>query len=81
MKIPRLIAALGLAALLSACITPHQEDAKLRMPWPATSEPGLRAYAAPKDDYPTIGGDILKGTAPQPIADTIAAASPPPSSR
>ncbi|HZZ36108.1 MAG TPA: hypothetical protein VFE03_10310 [Caulobacteraceae bacterium] len=63
----RILAAAALAAPLCACISPHQEDAKLRMPWPAGSEPGLIAYAEPKADYPTVGGDILKGTAPQPI--------------
>jgi len=78
MKILRLIAALGAAAPLAACFTPHQEDARLRMPWPATTEPGLLAYAAPRQDYPTVGGDILKGTAPQAIPDTITGEPPTP---
>ena len=73
----RIIAIAALLAPLGGCISPHQEDAKLRMPWPAAVEPGLVAYAEPKTDYPTVGGDILKGTAPMPVIDTAPIVEPP----
>lgn len=76
MSFLRILAALALAAPLAACISPHQEDAKLRMPWPSAAEPGLTAYSEPRADYPTVGGDILKGTAPQPIPDIRPTAPP-----
>jgi hypothetical protein len=78
MKPVRIIAILAAAGSLGACVTPHQEDAKLRMPWPAASEQGLVAYAQPNDRYPTVGGDILRGTAPQVLTDSRL---PPPANR
>ena len=59
--------ALGAAMLaisLGGCVAYHQEVAVLRMPRPAAEPPELAAYARPNPDYPTVGGDILRGTAP-----------------
>ena len=79
MNAVRLAAALGLAALLAGCASGRHEDAKLRMPWPLPPPAPLLAYAEPKDNYPTIGGDILKGTSPQEQeAMTATAMTPPP---
>ena len=61
MRYFKAVAALALAAGLGACVLPyHQENAALRMVRPAAQEKALVDYAAPKTDYPTIGGDILK---------------------
>ncbi|HEX7759690.1 MAG TPA: hypothetical protein VF459_09320 [Caulobacteraceae bacterium] len=52
--------ALG-AALLGGCVMPyHEENAALRMVRPAAQTRALADYAAPNNDYPTVGGDILK---------------------
>jgi hypothetical protein len=67
----RLVTVLALTAGLCGCVTPHQEDAKLRMPWPAAPQADLLAYAAPHPDYPTVGGDILKGTSPVEAAPAL----------
>jgi hypothetical protein len=57
------------AALLSfglgGCVSYHQEVAALRMPRPTGEAPGLAAYATADQQYPSVGGDILKGTSPQ----------------
>jgi hypothetical protein len=57
-------AAAILAASLTACVGYHQENAALRMVRPAAAPAELRAYAPPNSDYPSVGGDILKGTSP-----------------
>jgi hypothetical protein len=50
------------------------------MPWPLPPPAGIAAAAAPKGDYPTLGGDVLKGTSLADLAAARAAAttSPPP---
>jgi CRISPR-associated Cas5-like protein len=53
---------LALAVPLSACVTAYQEDVAKRMPWPTPPPSALLARAEPNDDYPTVGGDILKGS-------------------
>ena len=67
----------GLAALalpLCACIShTHQESAALPQPWPQPP-PNLAAYGPPAPDYPSIGGDILKGSTPADLAAARAAA-------
>ena len=70
----------GAAAVLAACVPYHQERPALRMarPEPALSE--LSAYAAARTDYPTVGGDILKGTSPAESAAYQATTSAPASS-
>ena len=56
------LAAVALTAGLSAC--GHTENARLRMPHPGAEPPALTAYAPANGDYPSVGGDILKGSAP-----------------
>ena len=59
------LAAIGLAAAgLAACVPYHQERPALRMARPNAEPPELSAYAPPNADYPSVGGDIRKGTAP-----------------
>ena len=69
------------ALLLGGCVGHiHTENAALTMPWPAAPAAALTAHAAPNPDYPTVGGDILKGTAPADLEAARAAAiaqSPP----
>ena len=50
-----------LAAGLGGCARYHQEVAALRMARPPANPP-LAAYAAAAPAYPSVGGDILKGT-------------------
>jgi hypothetical protein len=58
--------AAGLVSIgLGGCVGYHQEVAALRMPRPTGVAPGLAAYAAAEPQYPSVGGDILKGTSPQ----------------
>ncbi|MBV9995231.1 MAG: hypothetical protein JO127_08455 [Caulobacteraceae bacterium] len=48
---------------LGLCGCYHLERPALRMERPG-GPAALSAYAAAKQDYPSAGGDILKGTAP-----------------
>ena len=75
--VPALAAA---AATLSACAGYHQEVAALRMARPAPAPAALAAYAAPKRAYPSVGGDILRGTSPTSAAayDATVGDTPPP---
>jgi hypothetical protein len=50
---------------LGGCVSYHQEVAALRMPRPTGEASGLAAYAAADQQYPSVGGDILRGTSPQ----------------
>jgi hypothetical protein len=52
-----------LATSLGGCVAYHQEVAALRMPRPTAEAPGLAGYAAADPDYPSVGGDILRGAA------------------
>jgi hypothetical protein len=76
------VAAAGwLAISLGGCVGYHQEVAALRMPRPTGEEPALAAYAAPDQQYPSVGGDILQGTSPTSEAAydaTVGARVPPP---
>jgi hypothetical protein len=59
--------ALGAAMLamsLGGCVSYHQEVAALRMPRPTAEPTELAAYAGADPDFPSVGGNILKGTAP-----------------
>ena len=68
--------ALALALPLAACMThTHQENAALPQPW--SKPPDLAAYAPPAPDYPSVGGDILKGSSPADLAAARAAAIQP----
>ncbi|HEY1752575.1 MAG TPA: hypothetical protein VGG29_15050 [Caulobacteraceae bacterium] len=67
---------------LAGCAGYHQEVAALRMPRPAAEPAELAAYARPSPAYPSVGGDILKGTAPHAAAAYDATSGervPPPS--
>ena len=59
-----LLAGLAGAALGGCVAATHPENAALRAPWPPESPPALLAFQPPSRDYPTVGGDILKGTSP-----------------
>jgi hypothetical protein len=58
------VAAGVLAAGLGGCVSYHQEVAVLRMARPNGLDPTLARYVAPDPVYPSVGGDILKGTSP-----------------
>jgi hypothetical protein len=74
----RISALCVLAALAAACVPYHQERTALRMPRPEAQPPELSAYAAPNKDFPTVGGDILKGTSPGETAAYQATVGAPP---
>lgn len=49
------------ATALSGCVmASHQENAALRMVRPAAQTQALADYTRPNNDFPTVGGDILK---------------------
>jgi hypothetical protein len=78
MTLWKALAAGALAAALCGCVTrTHVENAALTMPWPKPPGPELLAYAPPSQDYPTVGGDILKGASPAEQAAARAAAARP----
>ncbi len=63
----RRILAVGMAfaaAGVGGCTHYHQEVAALRMARPAVESAQLSAYARGEPNYPSVGGDILKGTGP-----------------
>jgi hypothetical protein len=64
MKLTPLIGAALIAAGLDGCVSYHQEVAALRMPRPRVEPAELTSYATANNDYPSVGGDILKGTSP-----------------
>jgi len=67
----QVLGAAALAVTLAGCVTrTHVENAALTMPWPKPPSAELLAFAPPDSDYPTVGGDILKGASP---ADQAAA--------
>lgn len=63
-------------ATLGACADYHQEVAALRMPRPTAHSALLAAYAPPSPNYPSVGGDILRGTAPKSSAAYDASQDP-----
>ena len=64
MRLGHAFGAAMVAISLGGCVAYHQEVAALRMPRPSAEPPELAAYARPNPDYPTVGGNILRGTAP-----------------
>jgi hypothetical protein len=76
-----IVAAATLLSLgLGGCVGYHQEVAALRMPRP-DGDAQLAAYAAADPQYPSVGGNILKGTSPRSEAAydaTVGARAPPP---
>jgi hypothetical protein len=67
-----------LAGGLGGCAFYHQENPALRMPRPKALSPELTSYAAANEDYPSVGGDILKGTSPHEAAAYDATVGAPP---
>jgi hypothetical protein len=66
--------AVALALPLCGCIShTWQENAALPQPWPQPP-PNMAAYGPPAADYPSVGGDILKGSTPADLAKARAAA-------
>ena len=66
--------AVAAALPLCACIShTRPESAALPQPWPQPP-PNLAAYGPPAPDYPSVGGDILKGSTPADLAEARAAA-------
>ncbi|HEV2364888.1 MAG TPA: hypothetical protein VGS12_11900 [Caulobacteraceae bacterium] len=55
---------IGTAAALAGCFSTHTENAKLQMPWPNHESTALSAYAKADPNWPSVGGDILKGASP-----------------
>lgn len=69
---------------LAACVHYHQEVAALRMTRPLAEPVELSAYARADANYPSVGGDILKGTSPTAAAAYEATSGenvPPPADR
>ncbi|MEO8812766.1 MAG: hypothetical protein ABI376_07640 [Caulobacteraceae bacterium] len=66
------------AATLCGCAGGRLENAAVRMPWPRSPSPDLVAYAPPAADYPSVGGDVLKGASPADREAARAAAIAPP---
>ncbi|HEY2179245.1 MAG TPA: hypothetical protein VGH15_11740 [Caulobacteraceae bacterium] len=65
MAVFRTVALASLALIAGGCATrAYHENAALRAMRPQDPAPALTAYVAPQSDFPTIGGDILKGTSP-----------------
>ncbi|MEJ0066630.1 MAG: hypothetical protein WDM85_15480 [Caulobacteraceae bacterium] len=78
-----MMATVGLLAIgLGGCVGYHQEVASLADAAANRRVAGLwRDYAAPDPAYPTVGGDILKGTSPRSEAAydaTVGERVPPP---
>jgi hypothetical protein len=74
-----LLAVFVTLAMTGCVAATHQENAALRMPWPRSPSPALTAYAPPAKEYPSVGGDILRGASPADQAAARAAASGSPS--
>ncbi len=68
MRVSAIIGVAAMAAGLGGCVFYHQENAALRMPRPEVAPPELTSYAAANPDYPSVGGDILKGTSPHEVS-------------
>jgi len=66
----------AVSVLVAGCLAgPRRENAALRMRSPGGPPPRLLIYATPDRDYPSTGGDILKGASPGEQAAERAAAS------
>jgi hypothetical protein len=73
--------ALGLAAvvtLTAGCVTrTHEESAARRSTWPSDGFTAQAAAIRSDADWPTVHGDILKGTSPDDLAKLRASVSQP----
>jgi hypothetical protein len=75
----RQFAAMAVLALVAAgCVTrTHEENAARRSTWP-TDKPGPLATAGRTDAaWPSVTGDILRGTSPEELAKARATVSQP----
>lgn len=70
----RLILVLAAGACLAGCYTEHTINAAGHMPIPLAQPAALQSYVTPNPDYPSVGGDVLKGTSPEEQAAARAAA-------
>jgi hypothetical protein len=70
-----LFGACAVTLALSGCVATHRESAALSMPWPLPPPAGISAAAPPRGEYPTVGGDVLKGTSLADLAAARAAAT------
>ncbi len=70
----RLIVLLAAGAALTGCYTEHTENAAKAMAQPQAQPAALAGYVTPNPDYPSIGGDVLRGASPQEQAQARAAA-------
>jgi hypothetical protein len=69
------LALAGIVLAVNGCATrDFHENAALRAARPPPPPAEMSAYVAPRDDYPTVGGDILRGTSPADLAAARAAA-------
>ena len=76
MRLVGLFAALAL--VLGGCVSGiHRVTVAGRMPRPTAPSTDLLAYATPSPDFPSIGGDILRGASPEALAAARAAATKP----
>jgi hypothetical protein len=75
MRLGMILAGMGAVGLCS-CADYHQEVVALRMARPTAESRQLAAYAPPNPDYPSVGGDILRGTAPKSTAAYDASVDP-----
>ena len=75
---PFAICVWALALALGGCVTrSHRENAALTMRWPAPPAAGIAADARPDATYPSVGGDVLKGSSLADLAAARAAAVQP----
>jgi hypothetical protein len=75
----RELAAVALLALAAVgCVTrTHEENAAWRSTWPADRAVALAAAGRPATNWPSVNGDILRGTSPEELARARAAMSQP----
>ena len=71
--------ALALVALAAAgCVTrTHEETAAWRSSWPADKPGSLAAAGRTDQGWPSVTGDILRGTSPEELAKARTAVSQP----
>ena len=74
----RRLALIAVPLAACGCVAPTlHENAALRAQRPQAVH-ALAAYVTPQDDFPSVGGDILRGTSPADLAVVREAEPPPP---
>lgn len=75
----RELAAMAFVALAAAgCVTrTHEENAARRSTWPTGKAVALAAAGRADADWPSVKGDILRGTSPEDLAKARATVSQP----